>query len=114
MALRFRISIVSVAFSLLTLISTGTWLFHSLEQWTWAESFYFSVATLSTVGYGDIHPTSDTSRVATAVFILIGVGIVITALTRIGSEYLAIQERRLSDNITRRVVRKKESEKQKG
>lgn len=80
-------------------------MFHFLEDWTWAESFYFSVATLTTVGYGDIHPTSDASRVATAIFILVGVGIVIAALSRIGSRYLATQEHRLSDNITRRLER---------
>lgn len=97
----FRISISSAIITLLTLIGAGTWAFHSLESWTWAESFYFSVATLSTVGYGDIHPTSDYSRVIAAIFILVGVGIVIAALTRIGSAYLAHQERRLTSNITR-------------
>lgn len=112
-AIRFRSSIVSAGLSIATLIGLGTWAFHALEDWTWAESFYFSVATLTTVGYGDIHPTTDEARVFTAIYILIGVGIVITALTLIGSRYLSAQEHQLSDNITRRLQRrdKKLSEK---
>lgn len=113
MSQRFRISIFSAAMSLLTLIGLGTWIFHTLEKWSWAESFYFTVATLTTVGYGDIHPSSDNTRVIAALFILIGVGIVIAALTRIGSEYLAAQEQRLSDNITRRVHRREQKDAEK-
>ncbi|MFT4532453.1 MAG: hypothetical protein ACI9T8_000476 [Candidatus Saccharimonadales bacterium] len=103
---KVRTSVISAIFSLVTLIGFGTWMFKLIEEWTWAESFYFSVATLTTVGYGDIHPTSDGSRVFTAIFILLGVGIVIAALSRIGSTYLIRQEHQLSDNIARRVQRR--------
>jgi voltage-gated potassium channel len=113
MELKIRTSVASAVLSLISLIGAGTWLFHVLEDWSWAESFYFSVATLTTVGYGDIHPTTDASRVITAIYILIGVGIVIAALTKIGSQYLSRQEHQLSDNIMRRIHRheKKEDEK---
>lgn len=104
--MKFKTSVLSAVFSILALISFGTWAFRLLEDWTWAESFYFSVATLTTVGYGDIHPTSDESRVFTALFILVGVGIVIAALTSIGSRYLVAQEHELSDNLTRRLSRR--------
>lgn len=104
-----RTSVVSASFAIITLIGFGTWAFHLIEKWTWAESFYFSVATLTTVGYGDIHPTTDGSRVFTAIYILLGVGVVIAALTRIGSNYLSGQEHRLSDNISRRVHRNEQN-----
>jgi voltage-gated potassium channel Kch len=103
--MKFKASVLSAVFSIVVLISFGTWAFRLLEDWTWAESFYFSVATLTTVGYGDIHPTTDESRVFTALFILVGVGIVIAALTSIGSRYLATQEHELSDSLTRRLRR---------
>lgn len=103
---KLRTSVLSAVFSIMLLIGVGTVMFRHLEDWSWAESFYFSVATLTTVGYGDIHPTSDTSRVVTALFILVGVGIVIAALTSIGSRYLATQEHQLSDSITRRMTRR--------
>lgn len=103
---KIRTSILSALFTIAALIGFGTWSFRLLEDWTWAESFYFSVATLTTVGYGDIHPTTGESRVFTAIFILVGVGIVIAALTSIGSKVLYSEEHQLSDNITRRMRRR--------
>ena len=113
LSIKFRTSVLSAALSIAALIGFGTWAFHVIEDWTWAESFYFSVATLTTVGYGDIHPTTDEARVFTAVYILIGVGIVIAALTSIGSRYLSAQEHQLSDNITRRIHRQEEKDSKK-
>jgi voltage-gated potassium channel Kch len=107
---KLQLSAASAMFSLITLIAVGTALFRRLEEWSWAESFYFTVTTLTTVGYGDIHPTSDVSRVTAAIFILLSVGIVIAALSKIGSGYLSAQEHRLSDNIARRIHRRKEVE----
>lgn len=102
---KFRITVFSAVFAIITLIGFGTWSFRHLEDWTWAESFYFSVATLTTVGYGDIHPTSDTSRIFTSLYILVGVGVVLAALSNIGSRYLDTQEHELSNSITRRIGR---------
>ena len=100
-----RTSVISASLAIATLIGAGTVVFHYLEEWSFAESFYFSVTTLTTVGYGDLAPTNDTSRMVTAFFILIGVGIVLAALTSIGSRYLSSQEHQLSDNIPRRIQR---------
>ncbi len=100
---KIRTSVISATFSISTLIGAGTWVFHVIENWTWAQSFYFSVTTLTTVGYGDLSPSTDASRIFTSVYILLGVGIVIAALTRIGSQYLSTQEHQLGDNITRRI-----------
>eukprot|EP01101_Sappina_pedata_P007656 TRINITY_DN4092_c0_g1_i1.p1 TRINITY_DN4092_c0_g1~~TRINITY_DN4092_c0_g1_i1.p1 ORF type:complete len:217 (-),score=47.81 TRINITY_DN4092_c0_g1_i1:346-996(-) len=39
--------------------STG---FHVLEGWSYLDSVYFSIVTLTTLGYGDFTPTEDRSR----------------------------------------------------
>jgi len=67
-------------------IIVGMLVFHGLESWTWIESLYFSVATISTVGYGDIVPTNDASRLFIVFYILIGVSIGIATLSLIGSQ----------------------------
>jgi hypothetical protein len=74
---------------ILTWVIIGTVLFHALEDWTWAQCFYYSVVTLTTVGYGDFSPTTDISRVIASVYILLGSTIVIGAVGYIGSNYLA-------------------------
>lgn len=107
---KIKTSIASALITLAILIGFGTWAFERLEDWSFAEAFYFSVATLTTVGYGDIHPTTDGSRIFTAIYILVGVGVVIAALTSIGSKYLATQEKELSNKIARRVHKKQEDD----
>ncbi|MDQ3075994.1 MAG: potassium channel family protein [bacterium] len=76
------VALVSIA----SFIALGTVLFHFLEGWHFAESFYFSVVTLMTVGYGDLHPTTDFSRIVTAVYVLIGVGITLSSITVIATD----------------------------
>ena len=40
----------------------GTVFYHHAESWSYVDSFYFSVTTLTTVGYGDLVPTTDVGK----------------------------------------------------
>ncbi|HLC78251.1 MAG TPA: potassium channel family protein [Candidatus Nanoarchaeia archaeon] len=86
--------IVAVS-ALFTWIVIGTLLFHRLEAWSWVQALYFSVATITTVGYGDLYPTTDLSRIFVSFYILSGVSITLVSLTVIGSAFLAKHERDL-------------------
>ncbi len=66
----------------------GTVVYHSLEDWSYITSFYFSAVSLTTVGYGDLYPTSEISRLFTAFYVLGGTAIVVVALGFIGSNLL--------------------------
>jgi voltage-gated potassium channel len=52
----------------------GLCVFMFVEGWSFIESFYMMVITLSTVGFGEIHPLSDRARIFTALIIICGVG----------------------------------------
>lgn len=52
----------------------GLCVFMFVEGWSFIESFYMMVITLSTVGFGEIHPLSDRARLLTAIIIIAGVG----------------------------------------
>lgn len=75
------------------LVALGTISFRTLEGWSWAEALYFSTATITTVGYGDLHPTTDLSRLVAVVYMLVSVAVAFTALTSIGSAYLSRRNR---------------------
>lgn len=50
---------------------------HNPEQFqTFLDSFYFSVVTMTTVGFGDIAPISSTGRLFTVLMIMTGVALV--------------------------------------
>lgn len=65
--------------SLLTLVglvlAAGTIFYHSVEGWSWLDSLYFSVTTLTTVGYGDLSPHTNFGKIFTMLFIMVGLGI---------------------------------------
>ncbi len=99
--------LIAAATAMTFLIVLGTFVYHFLEKWSWISSFYFTVVTLTTVGYGDMVPSSDISRLVTSVFIILGVTIMLAAVATIGARYL---EARGTKVEARRAKRKEEKE----
>jgi voltage-gated potassium channel len=44
---------------LVLVIAIGTVGYHLIEDWSIADSFYMTVITLSTVGFGEVRPRSS-------------------------------------------------------
>lgn len=63
-----------LAFSILAI---GTVTYHYTEGWSWVDSLYFCVSTLTTLGIGDLHPTTVGSKLFTILYLLIGIGILL-------------------------------------
>ncbi|MEO7971119.1 MAG: potassium channel protein [bacterium] len=55
--------------------------FHLIEGWSILDSLYAAAQTVTTVGYGDVTPTTQNGRLFAMVFMLAGVGVVLYALT---------------------------------
>ena len=68
---RFR---AALALAFLLLLS-GTLFYRSVEGWSWVDALYFSVTTVSTVGLGDLPPTTNASKLFTVLYIFVGVGV---------------------------------------
>ncbi|MBI4022674.1 two pore domain potassium channel family protein [Candidatus Berkelbacteria bacterium] len=71
---------------ILLLLVTGTIVFHELENWSWVDSFYFTGVSILTIGYGDLTPSHDLSKIATVILGFAAVGVGFYALTTIGHE----------------------------
>ena len=68
-----------------TLIVVGTVVYKLLEDWSWVDAVYFSVVAVTTVGFGDLTPSTDASKLFTVVYVLIGISILTTFLhARVG------------------------------
>jgi len=50
------------------------------ENWSIVESFYYSVVTLTTVGNGDLYPTSDSGKTFACFWALFGIVILAVAI----------------------------------
>ncbi len=54
-------------------IGIGATLYHWLEGWSWLDSIYFVVITLTTIGYGDLHPTKPVTKIITIFYGINGI-----------------------------------------
>jgi len=73
------------------LVLTGTLFYWRFEDWTIIEALYFCVVTLTTVGYGDLSPTTAGTQIFTIVYILTGFGLLVALLTSVAQQYLKHQ-----------------------
>lgn len=64
-------------FASFLVVVVGTVFYHLIEGWTWLNSLYFSIITLTTIGYGDFSPQTDIGKAFTIVYIIIGVGLIL-------------------------------------
>ncbi|MGR1582349.1 potassium channel family protein [Thalassobius sp. S69A] len=77
--------IITLLVTLALVVLGGTVFFHYVEGWSWLDSYFFTVVTLSTVGYGEMVPASAMGRIGTTVFIFVGLGIFAVAVQQFGA-----------------------------
>jgi voltage-gated potassium channel len=77
------------------LVTTGTLVYMLLEHWSPLEALYFSVVTLTTVGYGDLSPKTDLGRAFTIIFILVGIGLIVALASRVVDSMVTSRAERL-------------------
>ncbi|NOC91958.1 two pore domain potassium channel family protein [Ruegeria sp. HKCCD6604] len=68
-----------------------------VEGWSWLDSIYFSVVTISTVGFGDFSPETAAGKIFTIFYIIVGLGIFVTAATTVADTILS-QDDKQEDN----------------
>lgn len=94
---------MNAALTILTLIVGGTIIFHYLEDWSWTDSFYFTGVSLLTIGYGDLVPTTNLSKILVVFFGFASVGLVFYFVSLIGENVaeLHLRARNLASDILR-------------
>jgi voltage-gated potassium channel len=90
---------------LIAVIAGGTVFFRAVEGWTLLDSYFFTVVTLSTVGYGDPVPVTVAGKIGTTVFIFAGLGIFGAAIQRFGFHAFARHTRETEAEAEARHIR---------
>jgi voltage-gated potassium channel Kch len=78
------------------LLASGAQIYHRLEGWSYLDAFYFTIITLTTVGYGDFSPQTDLGKIFSMLYILIGLGIIgalIALISQRSQEWLLPDEK---------------------
>jgi voltage-gated potassium channel len=78
-------SALSILGTLVLIIASGTVFFRYVEGWSWLDAYFFTVVTLSTVGYGSLVPATAAGKIGTTVMIFLGLSVFVVAVQQFGS-----------------------------
>ncbi len=70
--------------AVLLIVVVSTVFFRVVEGWSWLDSYFFTVVTLSTVGYGSLVPETALGKIGTTVLIFFGLAVVAAAVQQLG------------------------------
>ena len=69
-------NLIFATIMLTLIVSMGTAGYMILEKWNFLDSLYMTVITLTTVGFGEVHPVNDQGRILTMTILVSGLGVV--------------------------------------
>lgn len=98
MRLSAKVRLIWAFLTLFLLIVTGTIGLAYFENWSWFDSLWVTIVSLTTTGYGDILPKTMYGRAFLLIILIVGVGVVAYALgsiinTLVESQVSRIMER---------------------
>src|SRR5262245_20062195 len=78
-------------------IAAGTVFYMAFEHWGAIDAFYFVIMTLATVGYGDFAPTTQLTRLVTAGYVLLGVGLFASLVATLAAAAVVHREEKIRE-----------------
>lgn len=90
------------------IIITGTIAYHYLEGWSYIDSLYFSVVTLTTIGYGDFSPQTDAGKIFTILYIIAGIGMILSFINTVQHHYTYMKHKERREILKNRGLKKKD------
>ncbi len=100
--------IAAIAFIILLI---GVFFYHFVEGWSYLDAAYFSTATLTTVGYGDLTPATAFGKIFTIMYMFGGIAIILYGLSAVVEHFSETHEISFSKNF--RTIRSKFKRKRK-
>ena len=76
----------SLVFLVVITLLGGTIFYSTVEGWTIVDALYFSVTTLTTVGLGDLAPTTTVGKLFTVVYIFARLSIILGFIETVAKE----------------------------
>ena len=84
----------ALAFVAFALLLSGTIFYAHHEHWRYVDAFYFCVMTMTTIGFGDLNPTTappttDLSKIFTILYAFITVGVFVSLAAKLATALIS-------------------------
>jgi len=76
----------------IALVAGCTGMMYFQDDWSFSDAFYFCCVTMTTVGYGDLVPTSDGAKVFVTLYILFAFAVLASMMAEVGAVPFRIEE----------------------
>ena len=84
------------------LIGAASLFYRWVEGWHMLDAVYFSVMTISTVGYGDLTPQTSAGKIFTIFYVIFGLGLFVGTATSIAESIMSsAKDRRKAEQSSR-------------
>jgi len=83
----------ALAVLVLSLLLSGSLFYMIVEDWDFVDAIYFSTIVLTTVGLGDVAPTTDLAKLFTVFYTLTGIGVLVAFGTAFAQRLVQQTER---------------------
>jgi len=89
-------------FTTFLILLMGMFTYHHLEGWSYVDALYFSIITLTTIGYGDFSPQTTEGKLFTIFYIILGVGMILSFINTVYLHFKKEREEEREKKKTRR------------
>ena len=92
----------SLLFGLLLILFVyllSTFVFHTLEGWSYLDSVYYTTVTITTIGYGDFTPKTDYGKIAAIFLAWFGISIAFYFIYTLGMYRRRVLDSRLKKRL---------------
>jgi len=94
-------------FTTIIILIMGTLVYHFVEGWSYVDSIYFSVVTLTTIGFGDFAPKTDVGKIFTILYIIAGIGMILSFINTIQHHYTYMRNKERRQILKNKGLKKK-------
>jgi voltage-gated potassium channel len=88
---QYRRLLVATVFT----IGLGSAYYSFAEGWSLVDSFYFSVISLLTVGYGDFVPTTPFTKMFTVFYLILGASLLLSFINALAQQHFLNDRKRI-------------------
>ena len=81
-------AVKNLVLSIISLVFVSSVFYRYIEGWSWVDSVYVTILTITTVGHSTLIPTTTIAKIYTAVAAFVGIAMVLTLFGLISAYYV--------------------------